>query len=107
MYLVGIGAGCLAVGPLSESKGRNPVYLVATFCYLFFVLGCALTMTFGGQIVCRFFTGFFASGTLGINGASVRDQFRPVKRSFVFPVIAWANVACRFFIVVAERSLIW
>lgn len=106
MYLLGIGVGCLVAGPLSETKGRNPVYLVATFCYLFFVLGCALTKTFGGQIACRFFTGFYASGTLGINGASVRDQFRPVKRSFVFPVIAWANVACKAFGVVSEQLLI-
>ncbi|KAK6331281.1 hypothetical protein TWF730_004368 [Orbilia blumenaviensis] len=92
MYLFGIGTGCLFVGPLSETVGRNPIYLISTFFYLLFVLGTALTKSFGGQIVCRYFVGLFASGTLGINGASVRDQFRPVKRAFVFPVIAWANV---------------
>ncbi|RVD87189.1 uncharacterized protein DFL_001432 [Arthrobotrys flagrans] len=92
MYLFGLGSGCLFVGPLSETVGRNPVYLISTFCYLFFVLGTALAKSFGGQIVCRYFVGLFSSGTLGINGASVRDQFRPVKRAFVFPVIAWANV---------------
>ncbi|KAL2022166.1 hypothetical protein VTK56DRAFT_5995 [Thermocarpiscus australiensis] len=92
MYLFGIGAGALVAGPISETVGRNPTYLVATFCYLFFVLGAALAPTFGGRIVCRFFIGLFASATLTINGSSVRDQFRPVKRAFVFPVIAWANV---------------
>jgi len=93
LYLFGIGCGCLFVGPLSETLGRNPTYLVSTFIYLFFVLGSALTKTFAGQLCCRFFVGLFASATLGINGASVGDQFRPVKRAFVFPVIAWANVA--------------
>ncbi|KAJ9501607.1 hypothetical protein H2202_002569 [Exophiala xenobiotica] len=93
LYLFGIGCGCLFVGPLSETLGRNPTYLVSTFIYLFFVLGSALTRTFAGQLFCRFFAGLFASATLGINGASVGDQFRPVKRAFVFPVIAWANVA--------------
>jgi hypothetical protein len=97
MYLFGIGSGSLFAGPLSETYGRNPVYLVSTFCYLFFVLGCALTPTFGGQVVCRFFVGLSSSATLSINGSSVRDQFRPVKRAFVFPVIAWANVACKSF----------
>jgi DHA1 family multidrug resistance protein-like MFS transporter len=92
MYLFGIGTGCLFVGPLSETVGRNPTYLFSTFCYLFFVLGTALTKTFAGQVVCRYFVGLFSSATLGINGATVRDQFRPVKRAFVFPVIAWANV---------------
>lgn len=93
MYLFGIGSGALFAGPLSETVGRNPVYLIATFCYLFFVLGCALTPTFGGLVVCRYFVGLFASATLSINGSSIRDQFRPVKRAFAFPVIAWANVA--------------
>jgi DHA1 family multidrug resistance protein-like MFS transporter len=93
MYLFGIGSGSLFMGPLSETFGRNPTYLLFTFCYLFFVLGSALTSTFCGQLVCRYFVGVFASATLAINGASVGDQFRPVKRTFVFPVIAWANVA--------------
>ncbi|KFY04313.1 hypothetical protein V491_09390 [Pseudogymnoascus sp. VKM F-3775] len=93
IYLFGIGSGSLFVGPLAETVGRNPTYLVATFVYLLFVLGSALTPTFGGQVFCRYFVGLFSSATLAINGSSVRDQFRPVKRAFVFPVIAWANVA--------------
>jgi DHA1 family multidrug resistance protein-like MFS transporter len=93
MYLFGIGSGSLFMGPLSETFGRNPTYLLFTFCYLFFVLGSALTSTFCGQLGCRYFVGVFASATLAISGASVGDQFRPVKRTFVFPVIAWANVA--------------
>lgn len=92
MYLFGVGSGALFVGPLSETVGRNPTYLTSTFCYLFFVLGSALTPTFGGQVVCRYFVGLFSSATLAINGASVSDQFRPVKRAFVFPIIAWVNV---------------
>jgi DHA1 family multidrug resistance protein-like MFS transporter len=93
LYTFGIGTGCLFVGPLSETLGRNPTYLVSTFCYLLFVLGTALSPNYASQIVCRYFVGLFASATLGINGASVQDQFRPVKRAFVFPIIAWANVA--------------
>ncbi|OTB04269.1 hypothetical protein M426DRAFT_165762 [Hypoxylon sp. CI-4A] len=93
MYLFGIGSGAFFAGPLSETVGRNPTYLVSTFCYLFFVLGSALTPTFGGQVVCRFLVGLFSSATLSINGSSVRDQFRPVKRAWAFPIIAWANVA--------------
>ncbi len=92
MYLFGLGSGCLFVGPLSETVGRNPVYLTFSFVYLFFVLGTALSRNFASQIVCRFFVGLACSATLGINGASVRDQFRPVKRAFWFPIIAWVNV---------------
>lgn len=92
MYLFGIGIGAPFAGPLSETVGRNPVYLLATFFYLFFVLGSAKATTFGGRITCRYFVGFFSSATLSINGSSVRDQFRDVKRAFVFPIIAWVNV---------------
>jgi len=93
MYLFGVGTGSLFAGPLSETVGRNPTYLISTLCYLFFVVGSARTPTFVGQVFCRYFVGLFASATLAINGSSVKDQFRPVKRAFVFPVIAWANVA--------------
>ncbi|PTB62736.1 MFS general substrate transporter [Trichoderma citrinoviride] len=92
MYLFGVGIGSQFAGPLSETVGRNPVYLSATFCYLFFVLGSAKAATFGGRITCRLFVGLFSSATLSINGSSVRDQFRDVKRAFVFPIIAWVNV---------------
>ncbi|KAL6689835.1 MFS general substrate transporter [Trichoderma pleuroticola] len=92
MYLFGVGMGAPFAGPLSETVGRNPVYLLATFCYLFFVLGSAKATTFGGRITCRYFVGLFSSATLSINGSSVRDQFRDVKRAFVFPIIAWVNV---------------
>ncbi|OAG34343.1 hypothetical protein AYO21_11495 [Fonsecaea monophora] len=113
LYLLGIGSGCLFCGPLSETVGRSPTYLAATFCYLCFVLGTALTSNLGGRIVCRYFVGLFASATLGINGASVSDQFRPVKRAFAFPVIAWANVAAPMLAPVAggwlvqNRNLSW
>lgn len=96
MYLFGIGSGSLFAGPVSESIGRNPTYLVSTFIYLLFVLGSAQTPTFAGQVICRYFVGLFSSATLSINGSSIGDQFRPVKRAFVFPVIAWVNITGAF-----------
>ena len=96
MYLFGIGSGSLFAGPVSETIGRNPTYLVSTFIYLLFLLGSARTPTFAGQVVCRYFVGLFSSATLSINGSSVGDQFRPVKRAFVFPIVAWANIAGAF-----------
>jgi DHA1 family multidrug resistance protein-like MFS transporter len=96
MFLFGIGTGCFFAGPLSESFGRNPVILISTFVYLFFVLGTALSDTFGGHIVCRYLVGLSASGTLGINGAIVNDLFRPVERALWFPLVAWVNVVRKY-----------
>ncbi|KAF2622892.1 MFS general substrate transporter [Macroventuria anomochaeta] len=92
MYLFGIGSGCLFVGPLSQTLGRNPVYLGFTLTYLFFILGTALSKDYASQIVCRYLAGLASSATLGINGASIGDMFRPVERALWFPVIAWVNV---------------
>jgi DHA1 family multidrug resistance protein-like MFS transporter len=96
MYLFGIGTGCVFTGPLSESFGRNPINMTFSFAYLFFVMGTALSSTFASQIVCRYFVGLASSATLGINGASVNDMFRPVKRALWFPLIAWVNVARKY-----------
>lgn len=93
MYLAGIGTGALFAGPLSEAYGRNVMYLVTTSCYLLFVLGTALVTKIGGQIVCRLFVGLFAATTLTINGSSISDQFGPLQRSIVFPIIAFPNIA--------------
>lgn len=92
MYLFGIGCGCLFVGPLSQTFGRNPAYLGFTLAYLPFILGTALSRNYGTQIVCRYFAGLASSAALGINGGSIGDMFRPVERALWFPVIAWVNV---------------
>lgn len=96
MYLFGIGSGCLFVGPLSQTLGRNPVYLSFSFVYLFFILGTALSKNYASQVVCRYLAGLASSAALGINGASVGDMFRPVERALWFPVIAWVNVVRKF-----------
>lgn len=75
MYLFGIGSGCLFVGPLSQTLGRNPVYLTFSFAYLFFILGTAMSKGYGSQIVCRYLADLASSAALGINGASVGDMF--------------------------------
>ncbi|RYP55614.1 hypothetical protein DL769_010104 [Monosporascus sp. CRB-8-3] len=63
-------------GPLSESVGRNPTYLVSTFCYMLFVMGSALAPEFAGQIVCRYIVSLFSSAILGINGSSITGDKR-------------------------------
>jgi DHA1 family multidrug resistance protein-like MFS transporter len=95
-YLFGIGSGSLLMGPLSETGGRNPVYLIFSFACLFFELGAALSHTFVSQIVCRYFVGLASSGAMGINGASVGDMFTPVERTAWFPIIAWVNVVRKY-----------
>lgn len=92
MCLFEIGSGALLAGLVSETVGQNPTYLVSTFLYLLFVFGSAMAPNFATQVICRYLVGLASSATLSINGGSVREQFRAVKRSWVFPLIAWVNV---------------
>jgi DHA1 family multidrug resistance protein-like MFS transporter len=95
MYVFGIGSGCLYVEPLSETFGRNLVYLTFSFVYWFFVLGTALSMEHPDQALCRSFVELASTVTLEVNGASVGNMFRPVKRALWFPLIGWVNVVRR------------
>jgi DHA1 family multidrug resistance protein-like MFS transporter len=88
MFLLGISAGSLVAGPLSEELGRNPVYLVPSIFYLCFTLGDALAPNYAAQIVFRFLAGLCASPTLSIYGGSLADIFETHERQKLWPIFA-------------------
>ena len=88
LFLLGISAGSLIVGPLSEELGRNPVYLVSSLIYLCFTLGDARSPNFGAQITFRFLAGIFASPTLSIYGGSLADMYNTHERRQVWQIFA-------------------
>jgi DHA1 family multidrug resistance protein-like MFS transporter len=88
LFILGISAGSLIVGPLSEELGRNPVYLVPSFLYLCFTLGDALSPNFAAQLVFRFLAGICASPTLSIYGGSLADMWDNDERNKLWPVFA-------------------
>lgn len=88
LFLFGISAGSLVVGPLSEEFGRNPVYLVSSFFLLCFTLGDALAPNFGAQITFRFLAGLFSSPALSIYGGSLADLWNMKERENLWPVFA-------------------
>lgn len=88
LFLLGISAGSLVVGPLSEELGRSPVYLVPTFLYLCFLLGDAFSPNFAAQIIFRFLSGVSASSTLSIYGGSLADLYDDGERNRIWPLFA-------------------
>jgi DHA1 family multidrug resistance protein-like MFS transporter len=88
LFLLGISAGSLVVGPLSEELGRNPVYLVPTFLYICFTLGDALSPNFAAQLVFRFLAGICSSSTLSIYGGSLADMWDNEERNNLWPIFA-------------------
>lgn len=88
LFLIGLSTGCLIAGPLSETYGRNPVYLFSSFAFLCFTLGAALAPNFGAQITFRFLGGACSSPTLSIYGGTLADLFTTRERSYVWPYFA-------------------
>jgi len=88
LFLIGFGAGALFAGPISETVGRNPVYIVTLAIYMCFVLGSALAPNIGTQLAMRFLAGFFGSTPLTCAGGSISDLWSPLERVFVRILIA-------------------
>ena len=88
LFLVGFGCGALFAGPISETIGRNPVYIVTLSIYMIFIMASALAPNLGAQLVFRFLAGFFGSTPLTCAGGSISDIWAPLERVYAFPVFA-------------------
>ena len=88
LFLIGFGVGSLFAGPVSETIGRNPVYIVTLGLYMIFVMASALAPNIGAQLAFRFIAGCFAATPLTCAGGSLSDMWDPMERVFTFPVFA-------------------
>ncbi|PSN67028.1 MFS general substrate transporter [Corynespora cassiicola Philippines] len=88
LYLIGFGAGALFAGPMSETLGRNPVYIGTLTIYMIFIMASGLAPNIGAQLAFRFLAGFFGSTPLTCAGGSISDLWSPMERVFAFPVFA-------------------
>lgn len=73
--LLGLGAGQLFIGPLSDVKGRRKPLLLFLCLYLLASLTCSFSPNIYFLIVARFVQGFSAAGGLVVSRAIVRDLF--------------------------------
>ncbi|KAK4989620.1 hypothetical protein LTR50_003087 [Elasticomyces elasticus] len=88
LFLIGFGVGALFAGPISETVGRNPVYIVTLILYMVFVMATGLSPNVGAQLGFRFLAGLFGSTPLTCAGGSISDLWSPMERVFAFPVFA-------------------
>lgn len=90
LYLIGFGVGGLISGPISETIGRNPVYIISMVIYMIWIMASGLAPNLGAQLVFRFLAGFFGSTPLTCAGGSISDLWSPMERGYIFPVFAVA-----------------
>lgn len=91
LFLVGFGMGALFSGPISETVGRNPVYIATLAIYMIWIMAAALAPNIGAQLAFRFLAGFFGSTPLTCAGGSISDLWGPMERVYAFPVFANAS----------------
>lgn len=87
-YLIGFGCGTLLAGPLSETLGRNFIYMGSLVAFMCWIVGCALAPNFGAQITFRWLAGFFGSPSLTVSGGSIADLYDPLSKTYAFPLYA-------------------
>ncbi|KAK5169404.1 uncharacterized protein LTR77_005379 [Saxophila tyrrhenica] len=85
LFLVGFGVGAPFASPLSETFGRNPIYIGTLALFCCWILGSALSPNFGAQLVFRFLAGFFGSTAFTTAGGTLGDVFSHEMRSKIFP----------------------
>lgn len=73
LFVAGYCVGPLLWGPLSESYGRRPIFILAFVVYTAFQIGCALAPNVGAMLAFRFLSGVFAASPLTNSGALLAD----------------------------------
>ena len=87
-YLIGFGFGAFFAGPISETVGRNPVYLATLGLFMVFIMASGLAPNITAQLIFRLLAGFFGSTPLTCAGGSISDMWSPSERTVLFPVFA-------------------
>ncbi|KAJ5893818.1 hypothetical protein N7495_005509 [Penicillium taxi] len=81
LYVFALGLGPIVGGPLSETVGRHPVYLITILLGSLFTLGAGFSQNFASICVLRFLAGFCYAPSLAIAGGTINETFKPVKRA--------------------------
>ena len=93
MYLIGQRTGALFAGTVSETFGRNVVYMTTFLVFTLFIMAKALATNFRSVLVFRFLTGFFGSTPMTAVGGSIADIWNPLEMIFCLPVGAMTSYA--------------
>lgn len=85
-YLLGLATGSLVLAPISETYGRRPVYAIAMFVFMIFVIPCATATSMSQIITLRFFGAIAGSAMIANAPGTISDIVGDEYRAFAFSV---------------------
>lgn len=91
--LLGLGAGQLLFGPLSDMLGRKKPLLITLFLYSISSILCAISPTISLFILLRFIQGFTGAAGIVIARASARDMYDGKDLTKFIALLALVNGA--------------
>ena len=84
---VGLAAGQLVFGPMSDSIGRRPAITIGAVLFAVGGLICAMATTFETLLAGRLLQGFGAAGPRIVTVALIRDRFEGARMARVMSII--------------------
>ena len=91
LYTFGIAVGALFAGPISETVGRNPIYVGSRIWNVIWLAVVAPAPNFATYCVARFLAGTGGSIIMASHAASIADLYDPIDRTLAWPIVAMAS----------------
>jgi multidrug resistance protein len=92
-WAVGFALSPMILAPFSELNGRKPVFTGSGILFIVALLGCALTDSFAGMLVARFFVGVGASTFATMVGGVISDVYHSEVRNTPMALYSGAALA--------------
>ncbi|WVW85397.1 hypothetical protein I302_107435 [Kwoniella bestiolae CBS 10118] len=93
LFVAGYCIGPILWGPLSESYGRRPIFILSFIIYTGMQVGCALSKNTASILIFRLLGGTFASAPLTNSGALIADIWDTDHRGQAMSLFALAPFA--------------
>ena len=87
LFMIGVAAGQLIYGPLSDRLGRKPVIIGGLLLNVLATAGCATSQSIEILIACRFVHGLAASSGFIVARAVVRDRYERASAARVLSIM--------------------
>ncbi|KIW01612.1 uncharacterized protein PV09_07083 [Verruconis gallopava] len=80
-FTTGFGVAPMVLAPFSEINGRKPVFIASGLLFVVCQLCCAVTRSYGGMLVARFFVGVGGSTFSTMVGGVISDIYHTAERN--------------------------